>query len=165
MTTENGMFELHDVTSGITYQLRVSAKEFAGLTSNPITLNPDQFKIVSGFQLRIATESTTVDVGYDPVEVAAEQFRAEEKQRIFGVIPKVYVSYENDFAPFTAKMKFKLALKVSTDSVTATGVIVASCSPVRANLTLWHLPDDLPQFSHVDDVRSPVYTSLPCGLP
>jgi hypothetical protein len=126
VTTENGMFEFHDVTPGITYQLSVSGKDFAGWTSTPITLNPDQFKIVSGIQLRIATERTTVDVHYDPVEVATEQFKAEEKQRIFGVIPNFYVSYENDPAPLTAKMKFKLALKVSTDPVTAAGVLVVA---------------------------------------
>jgi Carboxypeptidase regulatory-like domain len=126
VTTENGMFEFHDVTPGITYQLSVSGKDFAGWTSTPITLNPDQFKIVSGIQLRIATERTTVDVHYDPVEVATEQFKAEEKQRVFGVIPNFYVSYENDPAPLTAKMKFKLALKVSTDPVTAAGVLVVA---------------------------------------
>jgi len=126
VTTENGMFEFHDVTAGITYQLSISAKGFAGWTSTPITLNPDQFKIVNGIQLRIATESTIVDVHYDPVEVAAEQLKAEEKQRVFGVIPNFYVSYENDPAPLTAKMKFKLALKVSTDPVTAAGVLVVA---------------------------------------
>ena len=53
VTTENGMFEFHDVTPGITYQLSISAKDFGDWTSTPITLNPDQFKIVSGIQLRI----------------------------------------------------------------------------------------------------------------
>ena len=125
-TAENGMFEFHDVTPGITYQLIISAKDFADWTSTPITLSPDQFKIVSGIELRIATESTTVDVHYDPVEVATEQLKAEEKQRVFGVIPNFYVSYEKDPAPLTAKMKFKLALKVSIDPVTATGVFIVA---------------------------------------
>ena len=126
VTTENGMFEFHDVTPGTTYQLSISAKDFADWTSTPITLNPDQFKIVSGIQLRIATERTTVDVHYDPVEVVTEQFKAEEKQRVFGVIPNFYVTYEKDPAPLTAKMKFKLALKVSTDPVTAAGVLIVA---------------------------------------
>lgn len=126
MTTETGMFEFHDVTPGITYQLSISASDFADWTSAPITLNPDQFKIVSGIQLRIATERTTVDVHYDPVKLATEQLKAEEKQRVFGIIPNFYVSYENNPAPLTAKMKFKLALKVSTDPVTAAGVLVVA---------------------------------------
>jgi hypothetical protein len=86
-TAENGMFAFHDVTPGITYQLIISAKDFADWTSTPITLSPDQFKIVSDIELRIATESITVDVHYDPVEVATEQLKAEEKQRVFGVVP------------------------------------------------------------------------------
>ena len=126
LTTENGMFEFQGVTAGITYQLGISAKGFADWTSAPITLNPDQFKIVSGIQLRIATERATVDVHYDPVQVATEQLKAEEKQRVFGVIPNFYVSYEDDPAPLTAKMKFNLALKVSTDPVTAAGVLIVA---------------------------------------
>jgi hypothetical protein len=126
VATENGMFQFNDVTSGITYQLSVSAKDFADWTSPPIIVSPGQFKIVTGIQLRIAAEHTTVDVHYDPVEVATEQFKAEEKQRIFGIIPNFYVSYEKDPAPLTAKMKFKLALKVSTDPVTAAGVFTVA---------------------------------------
>jgi hypothetical protein len=126
LTSENGMFEFHDVTPGITYQLSISAKEYEDWTSTPIMLNPDQFKIVTGIQLRIAPFRITVDVHDDPVKVATEQLKAEEKQRVFGVIPNFYVSYENDPAPLTAKMKFKLALKVSTDPVTAAGVLVVA---------------------------------------
>ncbi len=128
VTTENGMFEFHDVTSGITYQISISANDFEDWTSTPITLNPDQFKIVSGIQLRIATERTVVDVHYDPVEVATEQFRAEEKQRVFGIVPNFYVSYESDPAPLTTAMKFKLALKVSADPLTAVGVFLVSAA-------------------------------------
>jgi hypothetical protein len=126
VTNGNGMFEFHNVRPGIPYLLNVSAKDFADWVSTPITLNPDQFKIVTGIQLRIATEHTTVDVHYDPVEVASEQFKAEEKQRVFGIIPNFYVSYEKDPAPLTAKMKFKLALKVSADPVTIAGVFVVA---------------------------------------
>src|SRR5215469_1406909 len=49
------------------------------------------------------------------VEVATEQFKAEEKQRVFGIIPNFYVSYDSDRAPLTTGMKFQLALKISAD--------------------------------------------------
>jgi len=126
LTTEKGMFEFHDVTPGITYQLNISAKDYQDWISTPILLNPDQFTIVTGIQLRIAPFHITVDVHYDPVKVATEQFKAEEKQRVFGIIPNFYVSYESDPAPLTTKMKFKLALKVSTDPVTAAGVLLVA---------------------------------------
>jgi hypothetical protein len=133
VTTESGMFEFHDVTPRIAFQISISAKDFADWISTPIILNPDQFKIVTGIQLRIATERTTVDVHYDPVEVATEQFKAEEKQRVFGIIPNFYVSYESDPAPLTTKMKFKLALKVSTDPVTAAGVFLIASAKQAGN--------------------------------
>ena len=124
--TKNGLFEFNDVTAGIPFQFSISAKDFADWTSPAITVNPGQFKIVTGIQLRVATALTTINVHYDPVEVATEQFKAEEKQRVFGVIPNFYVSYESDPAPLTTKMKFKLALKVSVDPVTAAGVFLVS---------------------------------------
>jgi Carboxypeptidase regulatory-like domain len=133
VTTETGMFEFHNVTPSITHQLSISAKDFADWVSPPIILNPDQFKIVTGIQLRIATERTTVEVHYDPVEVATEQFNAEEKQRVFGIIPNFYVSYESDPAPLTTGMKFKLALKVSTDPVTAAGVFLVASAKQAGN--------------------------------
>jgi Carboxypeptidase regulatory-like domain len=133
VTGENGMFEFHDVPPGITYQLTINAKDFADWTSPTITPEPGQFKIVTGIQLRIETERTTVDVHYDPLEVATEQFHAQEKQRVFGVIPNFYVSYDSDAAPLTAKRKFELALRVSTDPVTAAGVAVVSASKQAAN--------------------------------
>ncbi|MGO8795220.1 MAG: carboxypeptidase-like regulatory domain-containing protein, partial [Candidatus Sulfotelmatobacter sp.] len=133
VSTETGMFEFHDVTPGVTYQVRISAKNFADWVSPPIILNPDQFKIVTGIQLRIAAERTTVDVHYDPAEVATEQFKAEEKQRVFGIIPNFYISYDSDPAPLTTAMKFKLALKVSTDPVTAAGTLLVAGAKQAGN--------------------------------
>ena len=45
----------------------------------------------------------------------------EEKQRILGFIPNFYVAYDHNAVPLTAKMKFELALKVSTDPITLAG--------------------------------------------
>jgi Carboxypeptidase regulatory-like domain len=133
LTTEKGMFEFHSVTPGIPYQLSISAKDYDDWISTPIILNPDQFKIVTGIQLRIPPYRIVVDVHYDPVKVAAEQFKAEERQRVFGIIPNFYVSYESDPAPLTTKMKFKLALKVSTDPVTAAGVLFVASAKQAGN--------------------------------
>jgi len=120
-TPDSGSFEFGDVQSEVPYEIRISAQDFADWTST-ITIEPGQFKIVTGIHLRIRTEFTKVDVTYDPVQVATEQLKAEEHQRVLGFIPNFYVSYEKNPAPLTAKMKFQLALKVSTDPVTAAGV-------------------------------------------
>jgi Carboxypeptidase regulatory-like domain len=122
-STENGFFQFRDVQPGVPYEITIAAQGFANWNSSPITLEPGQFKIVTGIQLRIRTEVTQVNVTYDPVQVASEQLKAEEHQRVLGFIPNFYVSYEKNPAPLTAKMKFQLALKVSTDPVTAAGVL------------------------------------------
>src|SRR6202007_1270421 len=133
VTPENGFFEFDNVKPGSSYQISASARGFAEWTSPAITLGPGQFKIVTGIQLRIATEHTTVDVHYDPVEVATEQFKSEEQQRVFGIIPNFYVTYESDPAPLTTKMKFELALKVSIDPVTTAGIALVSASKQAGN--------------------------------
>ena len=133
VTPDNGFFEFHQVKPGISYEIRITAKDFADWSSEAITLDPGQFKIVGAIKLRIRPELTKVQVTYDPVEVATEQFKAEQHQRVFGIIPNFYVTYEQDAAPLTAKMKFQLAFKVATDPVTVAGVAVVSASKQAAN--------------------------------
>ena len=71
--------------------------------------------------LSIATVVTSVRVAVDPVEVATEEVKEEEHQRIFGFIPNFYVTYHEDAAPLTTKLKFRLAYKSTTDAVTIAG--------------------------------------------
>src|SRR5258708_10875102 len=53
---------------------------------------------------------------------AAEQIRAEEKQRLVGVIPNFYTSYIHDAAPLNWKQKFSLAARSAFDPVVYLGV-------------------------------------------
>jgi len=133
LTAENGFFEFHDVKPLTPYQVTIRTKGFADWTSPIITLEPGQFKIVADIKLRIATEHTDVQVTYDPLKAATEQFKAEEQQRVFGVIPNFYVAYDPNAEALTAKMKFKLALKVSVDPVTVAGVALVSGAKQASN--------------------------------
>jgi hypothetical protein len=56
-----------------------------------------------------------------PEELATEQVKLEEKQRVLGFIPNFYVSYDKNAAPLPSRLKFELALKVSVDPVTFAG--------------------------------------------
>lgn len=122
VANDNGYFEFHDVRPGISYQASISAEGFADWQSPAVMIEPGQFKILSDIQLRIKTELTTVQVTYDPVEVATEQVKVQEQQRVLGFIPNFYVVYDVDPAPLTTKLKFHLALKVVRDPVTIGGV-------------------------------------------
>jgi hypothetical protein len=122
-TSESGAFEFGDVPPGVAYEMTVAAQDFADWNLPSITLEPGQFKIVTGIQLQIRPEVTEVQVTYDPVQVATEQLKAEEHQRVLGFIPNFYVTYEKDPEPLTSKMKFQLALKTSIDPVTVAGFL------------------------------------------
>jgi Carboxypeptidase regulatory-like domain len=132
VTSENGFFSFQDVNPGIPYQVSITAKNFAEWKSATITLEPAQYKIISDIELRIEVR-TTVDVHYDSVQVAAEQIRLEEKQRVFGIVPNFYVSYDQGAEALTPKMKFGLALKVATDPVTAVGVLFVAGAKQAGN--------------------------------
>jgi hypothetical protein len=120
---DNGFFELKDLEAGTPYQVKISAKGFADWTSPAIVLGPGQCLILTDSKLRVAQQLTTVDVHYSAEEVATEQVKIEEQQRVFGIIPNFYVVYDQNAEPLTTKLKFKLALKVSTDPVTFIGVV------------------------------------------
>ena len=125
-TPESGYFSFQNVHPGIRYQIDVSAKDFADWTSPAVTVEPGEYKIVGGIQLKIAVEHTEVQVHYDQAQVALEEFKAEEHQRVLGIIPNFYVAYDKNTEPLTSKMKFKLALKVSVDPVSAAGILFIS---------------------------------------
>jgi hypothetical protein len=133
VTGENGFFEFDDVNPGVANRLVISATGFADWTSPAITLTPGEFKSFGGIELAIATQETTVLVKSSPVEVATEQIRAQEKQRILGIFPNFYVSYDLNAQPLTTKLKFELALKVSVDPVTIAGIALVSGATQAAN--------------------------------
>src|SRR5215469_14774053 len=126
VTTDKGFFEFDAVEPAVRYRVKVNASGFTEWISPVVVLDPGQFKILTDIQLQIPMERTTVQVTYSPELVATEQIKAEEKQRIFGIIPNFYVVYEPDPAPLSAKLKFKLAFRVATDPVTAAGIVLLS---------------------------------------
>jgi Carboxypeptidase regulatory-like domain len=122
-TTDNGFFRFDALTPAMSYHVAVNVDGFAEWTSPPIALEAGQVKSLGGISLRIATQNTTMQVKYDPVEEASVQFKVEQTQRIFGIIPNFYTTFEGEnAAPLTSKMKFDLAFKTSYDPVTFAGI-------------------------------------------
>ena len=122
LANDNGFFELRNVKSGMPFRVAIHAQSFADWTSALIVLEAGQHKLLTDCRLQLEEVQTTVNVGYSSVRVATEQVRAQEKQRVLGVFPNFYVNYDSDPAPMTAKLKFKLALRVAVDPVTILGV-------------------------------------------
>jgi hypothetical protein len=126
VSNDNGFFEFNGVEPGTTYHVTVSAQGFANWTSPDVMLKPSQYVILTGSKLQIAEALTTITVA-SPVasseELAAEQVRVEEQQRIFGIIPNFYVVYDHNAAPLTTKLKFKLATRSPSIPSPSSGLV------------------------------------------
>src|SRR5271155_2185331 len=118
---DDGFFQIKNVKPGIPYHITVSETGFANWTSPEITLKPAQYLQLTDVKLQIAVAVTTVAVVPDPVQIATEQVEVAEKQRVLGFIPNFYVVYDEHPAPLTTKLKFKLALRTTTDPITILG--------------------------------------------
>lgn len=116
VTKEDGSFAFPNVTPGIAYQITVTAEGFAEWSSS-VTVEPGQEKTLTDIKLRILTVQRAVTVSYSSKEVAVQQLKAEEQQRIFRFIPNIYVTYEPHPEPLTTRMKFHLAYKSLTSPV------------------------------------------------
>ena len=110
VTNDSGSFAFHNVTPGIAYQVTITAEGFADWSSS-ITVEPGQETTITDIKLRILTVQRAVTVSYSEKEVAAQEFKAEEQQRMFRFIPNTYVTYEPHPEPLTTGMKFHLAYK------------------------------------------------------
>ena len=88
VTKEDGSFAFPNVTPGIVYQVTVTAEGFADWSSS-VTVEPGQEKTLTDIKLRILAVQRAVTVSYSEKEVAAQQLKAEEQQRIFRFIPNL----------------------------------------------------------------------------
>lgn len=118
-----GAFQFDGLKPGVTYRLTIQAKGFVDWKSSPIILSPGQFQFVSGIQLELNGEASSVTVHASSAELATEQVHILEQQRILGIVPNFYVAYDKNAPALDAKSKFKLAIRVSADPITIAGVL------------------------------------------
>ena len=76
-----------------------------------MAVEPGQEKTLTDVKLRILAVQRAVTVSYSSKEVAAQQLKVEEEQRVLRFMPNIYVVYDPHPEPLTAKMKFHLAYK------------------------------------------------------
>ena len=114
VTKDDGGFAFDQAQAGVAYQITVTAEGFADWNSS-ITVEPGQNKTLPEIKLRILAVQRAVTVSYSSKEVATQQLKAEEQQRILSFIPNTYVVYEPHPEPLTARMKFHMAYKSLTN--------------------------------------------------
>lgn len=112
----DGQFSFTNIAPG-SFELTITSTGFATQTVSGI-LHPGQIDTLPQIVLLVAANVTEVQVGVPQTEVAQEQIRVEEKQRVLGTIPNFYVSYIPNAAPLNARQKFQVAWKTVVDPVT-----------------------------------------------
>ncbi len=112
----DGQFTFANVAPG-PFQLTVTSPGFALQTSSAV-LHAGEIYNAPPIALAVAAANTEVQVTPLRVEVAEDQIKEQEKQRVLSFIPNYYVSYISDAAPLNSRQKFELAWKTSVDPVT-----------------------------------------------
>jgi carboxypeptidase family protein len=115
MSDSDGQFSFAGVTPG-PFQLTITSPGFTTKTVSG-SLHPGEDYLVPPIALVVATAATEVKVSLTPVEVAEAEIKDEEKQRVLGVIPNFYVTYNSAAAPLNPRQKFELAWKATVDPI------------------------------------------------
>jgi len=123
----DGQFFFPNVAPGA-FHLAITSAGFATQSFSG-TLRAGEIETLPQIAMNVADARVEVQVGLSQVEVAEEEIKVEEKQRVLGVIPNFYVSYIPDAAPLDSKQKFKLAFRTMIDPFTF--VVVAGTAGVE----------------------------------
>jgi Carboxypeptidase regulatory-like domain len=99
------------------FELKLSAPGFTAKTLR-VEAKGDQQLNLGAIGLRIESASSEVIVSVSREELAQDQVRVEETQRILGVIPNFFVTYDHDAVPLSARQKYELALRTLADPET-----------------------------------------------
>lgn len=115
LTDDDGQFSFAEVDPG-TFKLAITAEGFAARTSSGVLRSGETYAVP---QIALIVAAARVELRVTPsqIDVAEDQIKVEEKQRLLGVVPNFYVSYEQHAVPLTSKQKFELAWKTIIDPV------------------------------------------------
>jgi hypothetical protein len=113
----NGQFAFTGLPPDV-YKLIVTAPGMSNFTSTQIPLRAGEVRIVPPAILSVfgGTTNVTVTAG-NKEELAEEQVRIAVQQRIGGVIPNFYSTYDWNAPPMGAKQKFELSIRSIIDPV------------------------------------------------
>ncbi len=117
LTDGAGAFDFTGLQTG-TFRIAITSSGFADWVGPRIVLAAGENYEVPQITLRIGSANTSVQVVFSRHDLAEEQVKAEEKQRVLGVFPNFYISYVWNAEPLTTKQKFQLAWRTSIDPVT-----------------------------------------------
>jgi hypothetical protein len=116
LSGDDGQFSFANLVPG-TFRITITARGFTMQTFSGV-LHPGESYTVPPIALALVTAITRLQVVAARTEVAEEEIKLQEKQRVLGIVPNFYVSYLPDAFPLNSKQKFELAWKTTIDPVT-----------------------------------------------
>jgi hypothetical protein len=118
VANDNGFFQFAALKPGIPYRVTISANGFQNWVFPATMLTAGQFLNITDIRLKLEGGVTAVTVSASSDQIAVEQVSIEEKQRVLGIVPNFYVLYDSkDAVALPAKLKYKLAIRVSVDPI------------------------------------------------
>ena len=128
----NGEFTFTGLPPG-DFKLSVSGQGWGTYVSPEIQLHAGDFHIVPNVVLPVAT-SAMVRVVANPAELSEEQVHIAVQQRVLGVFPNFYTSYDWNAPAMEPKQKFQLALRSIFDPLTFAGAATTAGIEQKAKL-------------------------------
>lgn len=113
LTEQDGHFSFSNVAPG-PFNLNIT---LAGFKTKTVSGNQHEDKgdLEPAITLELAPIVTDVSVRLTTEEIATEQIKVQEQQRLLAVIPNFYATYVADAVPMSTKQKFGLAWKAAID--------------------------------------------------
>ena len=127
-----GEFSLVELAKG-TFKLTITAPGMEPFELADIALGACEKHEIPQIFMAVAGTTTEVRVVVTPTELAQEQVKVAEQQRVLGVLPNFYSSYIWDAAPLNPRQKFGLAFHSVTDPVEFLGSAVAAGAEQATN--------------------------------
>ena len=115
LSDDDGQFSFANIDPG-PFHLTIGSAGFATQTFSGI-LHSGEIYSVPQTTLAIAPATMEVRVVPSRTEVAEDEIKEAEKQRVLGVVPNYYVTYIPNALPLSPKQKFELAWKTMVDPV------------------------------------------------
>ncbi len=116
VSDSDGQFAFTGLAPG-SYKVTVTGLGMNTFTSTQIPLHANEARIMPPMSLSVFGGTTNVTVTGDKEELAEEQVHIAVQQRIGGVIPNFYSTYDWNAPPMQTKQKFQLSIRSIIDPV------------------------------------------------
>ena len=114
-TGASGEFTFTGLPAG-DFKVTVTGPGWGTYVSPEIHLQAGAFHFMSGVVLPV-TSTSSVEVFGNSAELSQQQVQIAEQQRVFGVFPNFYSTYDPHAPPMRGKQKYQLALRSAIDPV------------------------------------------------